>query len=167
MIVLRGKGKVLLRLIFAVYACSMLYFLFFRNSFSIGGTYWEHVLLNINAIPLRTISQNLILILNRPNPYLVPYAILNLSGNVIGFIPFGILFPHLFKKRVSFTKFVLYALIIIASVEFIQLFTLRGSCDIDDLILNMLGSMIGYPFGRFAATLSARKSQKNRIYRGK
>lgn len=160
MIVLRGKSKLLLRLIFAIYAFFMLYFLFFRNSFSIGGSYWEHVLLNINAIPLRTISQNLILILNRPNPYLVPYAILNLSGNIIGFIPFGVLFPHIFKKTVSFRKFMLWALLIIASIELIQLFTLRGSCDIDDLILNMLGSMIGYPFGRLIADILSRKKPR-------
>lgn len=151
--VLRGKGKVLLRLIFAIYAFSMLYFLFFRNGFSIGGTYWEHILLNINVIPLKTISQNLILILNRPNPYLIPYAILNLSGNVIGFIPFGILLPHLFKKTVSFKRFVLSAALIITAVELIQLFSLRGSCDIDDLILNMLGSIIGYPIGEFIANV--------------
>ena len=98
-----------------------------------------------------------ILILKQPNPYLVPYAILNLSGNVIGFIPFGILFPHLFKKTVSFRKFVLSAALMIAAIELIQLFSLRGSCDIDDLILNMLGSIIGYPIGGFIAKVLVHK----------
>lgn len=152
--------RIFLYLIFTVYVLLMSYFLFFRNSFNIGGTYWEHVLLNINVVPLRTISQNIILIFKQPNPYLVPYAILNLSGNVIGFIPFGILFPHLFRKTVSFKKFVLSAALIIAAVELIQLFSLRGSCDIDDLILNMLGSIIGYPIGGFIANMLIPKTAK-------
>ena len=34
--------------------------------------------------------------------------------------------------------------LIITLVELIQLFTLVGSCDIDDLILNLLGAAMGY-----------------------
>lgn len=33
---------------------------------------------------------------------------------------------------------------IIVAVELLQLFTLLGSCDIDDLILNMIGAFLGY-----------------------
>ena len=39
---------------------------------------------------------------------------------------------------------------IITAVELIQLFTLVGSCDVDDLILNVIGSAIGYGFHKAA-----------------
>ena len=41
------------------------------------------------------------------------------------------------------------AAIVIIAIELIQLFSLKGMCDIDDLILNLLGVSIGYTL-RFA-----------------
>lgn len=137
------------RIMLVVYAIVMAYFLFFRHSFNVGGTYWEHISMNINIVPFYTIKQNLYLILKQSNPYLVPHAIINLLGNIIGFIPFGILLPLLLKRARTFKKFFFYAISGIVLIELIQLFTLRGSFDIDDLILNMLGSLIGYMINYF------------------
>ena len=138
------KRIILLRIVFVIYAIVMAYFLFFRHSFNVGGTYWEHISMNINMVPFYTIKQNLYLIFKQTNPYLVPHATINLLGNIIGFIPFGILLPTLLKQANIFKKFFFYTISSILIIELIQLFTLRGSCDIDDLILNMLGSLIGY-----------------------
>ena len=143
------KRNVFVRIMFVVYAIAMAYFLFFRHSFNVGGTYWEHISMNINIVPFYTIKQNLYLILKQSNPYLVPHAIINLLGNIIGFIPFGILLPLLLKRARTFKKFFFYAISGIVLIELIQLFTLRGSFDIDDLILNMLGSLIGYMINYF------------------
>ena len=143
------KRNMVVRIMFVVYAIVMAYFLFFRHSFNVGGTYWEHISMNINIVPLYTIKQNLYLILKQSNPYLVPHAIINLLGNIIGFIPFGILLPLLLKRARTFKKFFFYAISGIVLIELIQLFTLRGSFDIDDLILNMLGSLIGYMINYF------------------
>ncbi len=143
------KRNMFIRIMFVVYAIVMAYFLFFRHSLNVGGTYWEHISMNINIVPFYTIRQNLHLILKQSNPYLVPHAIINLLGNIIGFIPFGILLPILLKRARAFKRFFFYAISSIALIELIQLFTLRGSCDIDDLILNMLGSLIGYMMNHF------------------
>ena len=143
------KRNMFVRIMFVVYAIAMAYFLFFRHSFNVGGTYWEHISMNINIVPFYTIKQNLYLILKQSNPYLVPHAIINLLGNIIGFIPFGILLPLLLKRARTFKKFFFYAISGIVLIELIQLFTLRGSFDIDDLILNMLGSLIGYMINYF------------------
>ncbi len=143
------KRNMVVRIMFVVYAIVMAYFLFFRHSFNVGGTYWEHISMNINIVPFYTIKQNLYLILKQSNPYLVPHAIINLLGNIIGFIPFGILLPLLLKRARTFKKFFFYAISGIVLIELIQLFTLRGSFDIDDLILNMLGSLIGYMINYF------------------
>jgi len=143
------KRNMFVRIMLVVYAIVMAYFLFFRHSFNVGGTYWEHISMNINIVPFYTIKQNLYLILKQSNPYLVPHAIINLLGNIIGFIPFGILLPLLLKRARTFKKFFFYAISGIVLIELIQLFTLRGSFDIDDLILNMLGSLIGYMINYF------------------
>ena len=143
------KRNVYIRVTSIVYAIVMAYFLFFRHSIDVGGTYWENLSININIVPFYTIKQNLYLILKQSNPYLVPHAIINLLGNIIGFIPFGILLPLLLKRARTFKKFFFYAISGIVLIELIQLFTLRGSCDIDDLILNILGSFIGYTINYF------------------
>lgn len=136
--------KKIIRIVGIVYAALMFYFLFLRNSFNIGRSYWEHLTMNINLVPLNTIKQMVYLIVNVSNPYMLPYAVINLLGNVIGFIPFGILLPCLLKQAQSIKKFLLYTIGIIIAIELIQLFSLRGSCDIDDLILNTTGALIGY-----------------------
>ena len=70
-------------------------------------------------------------------------AFLNLAGNVIGFLPFGFIVPVMHKKNGEFLES-------IASWFYVQ--PLRGDdsahhevgCfDVDDLILNTLGAMIG------------------------
>lgn len=48
---------------------------------------------NINIIPFETINSQLYTIIKRSNPYLVPYAIINLFGNIALFIPFGFFLP--------------------------------------------------------------------------
>lgn len=72
------------------------------------------------------------------------YAVINLLGNLAGFIPLGILLPLLFVKLRSATATIFTVLLISLSFEILQLFGMLGVCDIDDLILNTLGGAIGY-----------------------
>ena len=62
--------------------------------------------------------------------------------NIFMFIPLGILLPIVFKSLRSFWKTVICSLGITFFIEFIQYFIGRSS-DIDDLILNTLGGMVG------------------------
>ena len=70
-------------------------------------------------------------------------AFLNLAGNVIGFLPFGFIVPVMHKKMESFWKVSLLGFMFSLCVETIQLITKVGCFDVDDLILNTLGAMIG------------------------
>ncbi len=145
----KDTHKKVVLVISVVYTALMVYFLFLRSGFDIGGSYWEHLSMNINVVPLNTIRQMVYLIVNVSNPHLLPYAIINLLGNVVGFIPFGVLLPCLLKQAQFMKKFLLYTIGVIIAVELIQLFSLRGSCDIDDLILNTTGALIGYALWRW------------------
>ena len=71
------------------------------------------------------------------------YKVGNLAGNVAGFIPLGILLPLLFGFRrgiVAVTAVFLVSL----GFEMAQLFFALGIFDVDDLILNTAGGLIGY-----------------------
>ena len=86
---------------------------------------------------------------------------LNVYGNVLGFLPFGLFLPMLHRHFRKFPKTTLVCLLFSCGVELTQLVTRRGSCDIDDVILNTLGGMIGY--GLFRICNAVRK--KIRRYR--
>ncbi|WP_422124463.1 VanZ family protein [Planococcus sp. X10-3] len=68
----------------------------------------------------------------------------NLAGNIIGFIPFGFLLPFLFKDLLSFKKIILLTFCLSLGFEMLQLTFNLGSFDVDDLILNTLGGILGY-----------------------
>ena len=73
-------------------------------------------------------------------------AIVNLVGNVILFLPLGFLPPLLWKSFQKRWKCLLWGGLIIICVEVCQLFLLVGNCDIDDLLLNLVGIAMGYGF---------------------
>lgn len=69
----------------------------------------------------------------------------NLSVNLILFLPMGISLPVIFENKINkFWKFLIISLILITLVEIIQFVTMVGSADIDDIILIVIGSCIGY-----------------------
>ena len=78
------------------------------------------------------------------NGELVRYGVKNLLGNLVLFLPMGVLLPCIFKnlRRAYKTLSLIMGMVVIA--ELIQLFTLRGFADIDDLILNTAGAAAGY-----------------------
>lgn len=78
-------------------------------------------------------------------------------GNVAAFIPFGILFPLLY--RVRFGKFISLFVLAILVLETIQALTYLGSFDVNDVVSNTLGAMIGYVTYRvgFSSNISYKK----------
>ena len=83
--------------------------------------------------------------------------LLNVIGNVAMFIPSGIVLPIIYKRLDSFVKVILAGGGISLCIEIIQLpFSVRAS-DVDDLILNTVGVIIGY--GIYALIRSVRKTE--------
>lgn len=121
-------------LLFLAYCIWMLWLLFDR----------EQSAQSINLEPLRTIRLFVRVLLYDPNPYNIRLAVVNLFGNILLFIPLGFFLPRLWKALRKWWKTWLSTLCIMTAVELAQLFTLRGTCDVDDLILNLLGAAIGY-----------------------
>lgn len=103
--------------------------------------------MSLNLTPLHTVFKY-IRLLDSANAALVRTAVINLYGNVIMFIPLGFLLPNVFPKLRKLWKTLTATAVIIILVELVQLFSLVGSCDVDDLILNVLGSAMGYGIDR-------------------
>lgn len=129
--------------IFVIYSAVMLWLLFDRNVTGYG-SYVEQLKLNLNLVPLKTVRSYLYVLKNFDNDYLLWHAFVNLAGNVVMFVPLGQLLPWIYPRLRSLWRFLLSVIAIIIAVEAIQLFTLLGSCDIDDLILNVIGASIGF-----------------------
>lgn len=66
---------------------------------------------------------------------------INILGNIFLFMPFGIILK---KLNVKFLKSLLLSIIIIVFVESLQYISKRGVFDIGDIILNIVGIIIGY-----------------------
>ncbi|MCR5539708.1 MAG: VanZ family protein [Ruminococcus sp.] len=94
-----------------------------------------------NIFPLRI---NIIPFVNILD-YIDPADILlNIPGNVMMFIPSGIILPILYKRLNSFWKVTAAGAGMSLCIEILQLpFAVRAS-DVDDLILNTAGAMAGY-----------------------
>lgn len=129
--------------LFALYGALMLWLLFHRSGAIEGVEYWEQVHMSINLRLFHTIAKYGRL-LGSSRAYLVRTAIINLFGNVIMFIPLGFFLPLVFQKLQKLWKTLLTTALSISLIELLQLFTLLGSCDVDDLILNLVGAAIGY-----------------------
>ena len=91
-----------------------------------------------NNVPFQTINK--IFYLLDKGIYL-KYAYMNLLGNLFLFIPFTFLFYCLFKN-VKVYQIILLAISISCFIELIQIPMQRIS-DIDDIILNSIGGLIG------------------------
>ncbi|WP_277220815.1 VanZ family protein [Peptoniphilus vaginalis] len=90
----------------------------------------------VNLVPFRTMRNYI-----KYSGFL--HTLINIFGNIIIFIPFGILLPELFPRFRKLLKILGGSIAASFFVEFIQFFIGR-SVDIDDLILNVFGSLIGY-----------------------
>lgn len=72
--------------------------------------------------------------------------ILNLFGNVLVFAPFGFMVPIVNWRYRNIKKAAGLTFCLSMTIECIQLITRVGSFDVDDLILNTLGGILGYVF---------------------
>jgi glycopeptide antibiotics resistance protein len=72
------------------------------------------------------------------------YSYKNIGGNIIGFIPLGILLPLLFPLLRRFLLLTSAVFLISLLFETTQLVAGIGVFDVDDLILNTAGGILGY-----------------------
>lgn len=68
----------------------------------------------------------------------------NIIGNILLFIPLGFGIPLFFNEKNKLNKVILYGFTASLTIEIIQLFTPYNTTDIDDVIFNTLGAVLGF-----------------------
>ncbi|QIA26524.1 teicoplanin resistance protein VanZ [Thermaerobacter sp. PB12/4term] len=99
---------------------------------------------SVNLIPFRTIAGYLA---GEPSPGV---AMQNLAGNVLIFVPWGLLWVWCWPRRASARLVTASALVTSGILETAEFFLGTGSWDVDDLLLNVLGALLGYGAARVA-----------------
>lgn len=102
----------------------------------------------MNLIPLASIRQ----LLTETAPGV---AFENIVGNVVLFVPFGLLLPLLFDKVRTSWAVAWRAAVVSISIELLQWVTGARATDVDDIILNTAGALVGYAFYRLLVVVVA------------
>ena len=120
-----------------MYGCALFYAVFLTPN-----RYRGDESARINLLPLlRTVK----LFHIQGNEHFWPYYIGywgNIFGNIILFAPFGFLFKGLYARKSSLS-ICAYGCLLSVIIEGVQLILRIGVCDIDDIILNVLGVAAG------------------------
>lgn len=93
--------------------------------------------INYNLVPFKSIGSQIKHISES-------WALINLLGNIVPFVPFGFLLPIAYKRINSFVKVFSVGLLSVILIEVFQFITKLGSFDVDDIMLNSIGIIIGY-----------------------
>lgn len=104
--------------------------------------YFRNLRLYTNFVPLRTVRLYLRCLKYGYIGTRIPLS--NLMGNLLLFAPMAVLLPALFNSTQKFWRYLLLMFAILTAVEALQLVLGCGSCDIDDVILNLGGTVLVY-----------------------
>lgn len=130
----------------ACYLLVLVYWMFIQNL-----TFWydyrdmEFALffrLRTNFVPFRSIAEYLARAAE--GSMNAGYIVGNLLGNFVLGVPLGVLLPCLFPRLQTLAKTLAAAFGFMLVLEVAQLLLRFGTFDIDDLILQMLGCILGY-----------------------
>lgn len=129
---IRALGKVL----FVLYIGFLIYFLFLSDWYGREGVLDEY---RYNLELFKEIRRFIVY-----REQLGVFAVFsNLFGNILIFLPFGFFISMAGKTR-GFFKTLFYSLALSLCVEVLQLVTRVGSFDVDDILLNTVGGVLGY-----------------------
>lgn len=154
----KRKRRLVTGILFLVYFIVLFYFLFFSEE--MGRTYSERAY-HYNLVPFREIGR----FIKYWRVLGMKAVLLNIVGNVVAFVPFGIFLPIFSTRSKMLWRATYYSFELSLFVELLQLITKVGSFDVDDLLLNTLGGMIGFLIYQLAAHVqkgkdSGKKTEK-------
>lgn len=139
------RGGLWILFIYYLYILSIL--LFFGGLFHVTRSYSG----SFNLVPFQTID-NYILHYRNTGAF---ESFSNLVGNMVVLMPFGLFLPVLFEKFRRFWVFIPTMAFVAVGVELLQWKTGTGVADIDDSILNFLGSIFAYLITRTIQMMSS------------
>lgn len=135
-------GTVILFVLFAIYLIVLLKITIFRHPDMISNLLNNELygVRSLNLIPFATVAEYALFISNG-NIFI---GLSNIFGNLIIFLPLGYMTALLFPKMRKAARILLLAMALSVVIEGSQYIFASGQTDIDDVILNTLGGMVGY-----------------------
>ena len=127
--------------VFLLYCAVMLWLLYGQRMGALADA-------SINLRPFETICRFLWVLRYSNQHGMITHAVINLVGNVVMFVPLGLLLPTIWRRMRHFWACFVFAGGVILLVELTQFITRLGACDVDDLLLNMVGILCGYVLWR-------------------
>ncbi len=129
---------------FALYLFLMLWLLFIRYRSVVITDYWTQLAGRVNLVPFDSIGSMLRNLWHYPLPSVLWRVVYNLGGNIIMFVPLGFFLRILVPRCRSFLRCMGTVVLVMSGVELCQLLTLRGFCETDDVMLNVVGAAMGW-----------------------
>ena len=99
------------------------------------------------------VKSNLVPLLNIASYENKAESVVNIVGNIVLFIPTGIILPIVYRQTDSLKIVTLAGFCMSLGIELIQLVFPNSTTDIDDLILNTIGTVIGYGLYRLTGRI--------------
>ncbi|WP_373230841.1 VanZ family protein [Cohnella sp.] len=65
-------------------------------------------------------------------------------GNLVLFLPFGLIVPLLSIRMRSMWRFSVFLLLVLLLVELAQKLSMAGAFDVDDIMMNFMGGIVGF-----------------------
>ena len=134
---------------FAAYILLMLWLLFIRWRGVEITDYWTQLSGRVNLIPFTSTGKMLRTLWYNPYPAVLWTVVYNIGGNIIMFVPLGFFLRALVSRCRKFWRCMGTVAVIMTCVELCQLVALRGFCEIDDLMLNLLGAAMGWTIAKW------------------
>jgi len=132
----RTQYRILGKILFVLYIIFVFYFLLISEIYGRTGEMQEY---HYNLVLFREIKR----FWNYRRQLGIFATATNLLGNVLIFLPFGFFMAMASKYR-SFLSTLVYSFALSLTVEISQLFMKVGCFDVDDLLLNTIGGMLGF-----------------------
>lgn len=133
----RRRIRVFSRICFTIYMALLVYFLLLSDGFGRGDGYENY---RYNLVPFLEIKRFI-----KYYEYIdFPSVVINLLGNVVAFMPFGALIRWVVNRKTRWYQATAYTFLFSLCVELLQLVAKVGVFDVDDLILNTLGGLMGF-----------------------
>ena len=129
-------SRILGKVLFVLYIIFVFYFLLISEIYGRTGEMQEY---HYNLILFKEIKR----FWNYRNQLGIFATATNLLGNVLIFLPFGFFMAMASKYR-SFLSTVIYSFALSLTIELSQLFMKVGCFDVDDLLLNTIGGILGF-----------------------
>ncbi len=130
----RKHGK---QVLFGLY-CLLMLWLLFGQRMGDGG------FRELQLRPFRTLQLFWTALITNTNMGMRTHAFINLLGNVAMFVPLGFSVPWIWPRWGRFLRHICLMTGIILCVELSQYALYLGTCDVDDLLLNLVGTTMGF-----------------------